>query len=134
MKIKRQQWLVQAVNMTESKLDPYQLHGYHCIPPHCSSSQVRSCSCPCLQFVAVEGFVTSFLDVWPSLRRPWVREGFVGFLCLVQCIIAFPMLTNVSKGRKVTCNYLWIVWNERVLALSVVSYSSIALRAKDYHV
>ena len=49
------------------------------------------------QFVGVEGFVTVFCDLFPSLRRGWNREIFIAGYCVVSFLIGLTMCTNVSS-------------------------------------
>lgn len=62
------------------------------------------------QFVAVEGFVTAVVDVFPrTLRKGHRREYFIFFVCLLSFVLGLSMVTRVSdrlkwtKQRKMCC-------------------------------
>lgn len=53
------------------------------------------------QFVAVEGFITAVVDMFPRyLRKGRRREYFIFFTCLVSFLIGLSMVTRVSKSPK----------------------------------
>lgn len=58
------------------------------------------CLCPPLQFVEVEGQITSLVDLYPSfLRKGYRREVFIAILCCISYLLG---LTMVTKVRTVT--------------------------------
>eukprot|EP00057_Strongylocentrotus_purpuratus_P014234 XP_011668708.1 PREDICTED: sodium- and chloride-dependent betaine transporter [Strongylocentrotus purpuratus] len=47
------------------------------------------------QFVCVEGFITTVVDLYPkTLLRGYRREMFCAAVCAVYCILAIPVVTN----------------------------------------
>lgn len=49
------------------------------------------------QFVAVEGFITAVVDMFPRfLRKGYRREYFILFTCLLSYILGLSMVTRVS--------------------------------------
>lgn len=51
-----------------------------------------------LQFVEVEGQITSLVDLYPSfLRKGYRREIFIAIVCFLSYILGLTMVTEVSK-------------------------------------
>jgi solute carrier family 6 GABA transporter-like protein 6/8/11/12/13 len=50
-----------------------------------------------LQFVGVEGVVTTVVDQFPALlRKGYRREIFIGILCIFMFLIGLSMVAHVS--------------------------------------
>ena len=50
-----------------------------------------------LQFVGVEAFCTTIVDMWPHrLRRGYRPEIFIGTSCVIMFFLGLPMVTYVS--------------------------------------
>lgn len=51
-----------------------------------------------LQFVEVEGQITSLVDLYPSfLRKGYRREVFIAIICCVSYLIGLTMVTKVME-------------------------------------
>lgn len=52
--------------------------------------------CP-LQFVEVEGQITSLVDLYPSfLRKGYRREIFIAIICCISYLFGLTMVTKVT--------------------------------------
>lgn len=50
-----------------------------------------------LQFVEVEGQITSLVDLYPSfLRKGYRREVFIAIICCISYLLGLTMVTKVT--------------------------------------
>lgn len=55
-----------------------------------------------LQFVEVEGQITSLVDLYPSfLRKGYRREVFIAIICCISYVLGLTMVTKVTTQWKV---------------------------------
>lgn len=61
----------------------------------CENKSARVCFL--LQFVEVEGQITSLVDLYPSfLRKGYHREVFIAIVCCISYLFGLTMVTKVT--------------------------------------
>lgn len=54
-----------------------------------------------MQFVEVEGQITSLVDLYPSfLRKGYRREIFIAIICSISYLLGLTMVTKVTAPLK----------------------------------
>lgn len=71
------------------------------IGPSLSFHTGSLCAHLSLQFVEVEGQITSLVDLYPSfLRKGYRREVFIAIICCISYLLGLTMVTKVISPKK----------------------------------
>lgn len=58
-----------------------------------------------MQFVEVEGQITSLVDLYPSfLRKGYCREVFIAIICCISYLLGLTMVTKVTTQHEMNLN------------------------------